>query len=69
MDKGNQICYLILKQLKTGIVSMILINLNYLQDCVMGALAMKTVVLVTHQVEFLSTVDKILVSTVYLLCT
>jgi hypothetical protein len=69
MDKGNQICYLILKQLKTGIVSMILINLNYLQDCVMGALAMKTVVLVTHQVEFLPAVDKILVSTVYLLCT
>lgn len=30
-------------------------------DCVMGALAMKTVVLVTHQVEFLPAVDKILV--------
>lgn len=30
-------------------------------DCVMGALAMKTVVLVTHQVEFLPAADKILV--------
>ncbi|KAK3140524.1 hypothetical protein QOZ80_5AG0402140 [Eleusine coracana subsp. coracana] len=30
-------------------------------DCVMGALDKKTVILVTHQVEFLSKVDKILV--------
>lgn len=30
-------------------------------DCVMAALARKTVILVTHQVEFLSEVDKILV--------
>ncbi|XP_057976942.1 ABC transporter C family member 8 [Malania oleifera] len=30
-------------------------------DCVMGALKEKTVILVTHQVEFLSEVDKILV--------
>ncbi|XP_040372843.1 uncharacterized protein LOC112195177 [Rosa chinensis] len=30
-------------------------------DCVMDALAKKTVILVTHQVEFLSEVDKILV--------
>ncbi|XP_062014713.1 ABC transporter C family member 8-like [Rosa rugosa] len=30
-------------------------------DCVMSALAKKTVILVTHQVEFLSQVDKILV--------
>ncbi|XP_047960012.1 LOW QUALITY PROTEIN: ABC transporter C family member 8-like [Salvia hispanica] len=30
-------------------------------DCVMTALAKKTVILVTHQVEFLNTVDKILV--------
>ncbi|XP_031092153.1 LOW QUALITY PROTEIN: ABC transporter C family member 8-like [Ipomoea triloba] len=30
-------------------------------DCVMSALAMKTVILVTHQVEFLSAVDHILV--------
>ncbi|CAN6345532.1 unnamed protein product [Urochloa humidicola] len=30
-------------------------------DCVMGALENKTVILVTHQVEFLSKVDKILV--------
>jgi len=32
-------------------------------DCVMGALTMKTIVLVTHQVEFFPTVDKILVDT------
>ncbi|KAK1577081.1 hypothetical protein Q3G72_018839 [Acer saccharum] len=32
-----------------------------LQDCVMTALGTKTVILVTHQVEFLSEVDKILV--------
>ncbi|CAL9009831.1 unnamed protein product [Prunus brigantina] len=32
-----------------------------MQDCVMAALARKTVILVTHQVEFLSEVDKILV--------
>ncbi|KAK9742662.1 hypothetical protein RND81_03G189400 [Saponaria officinalis] len=32
-----------------------------LQDCVMGALKRKTVILVTHQVEFLSEVDTILV--------
>ncbi|CBI35972.3 unnamed protein product, partial [Vitis vinifera] len=30
-------------------------------DCIMSALAQKTVILVTHQVEFLSAVDKILV--------
>ena len=33
-----------------------------LQDCVMTALEKKTVILVTHQVEFLSEVDKILVT-------
>lgn len=32
-----------------------------MQDCVMSALAKKTVILVTHQVEFLSQVDKIMV--------
>ena len=32
------------------------------QDCVMAALENKTVILVTHQVEFLSEVDKILAS-------
>jgi hypothetical protein len=31
------------------------------QDCVMTALREKTVILVTHQVEFLSDVDSILV--------
>lgn len=31
------------------------------QDCVMTALREKTVILVTHQVEFLSEVDNILV--------
>lgn len=35
---------------------------KFLQECVMTALDKKTVVLVTHQVEFLSEVDKILVS-------
>ncbi|KAI5069363.1 hypothetical protein GOP47_0015664 [Adiantum capillus-veneris] len=34
---------------------------NLFNDCVMGAMAEKTVVLVTHQVEFLPTVDCILV--------
>ena len=33
-----------------------------MQDCVTAALEKKTVILVTHQVEFLSKVDKILVS-------
>lgn len=33
-----------------------------MQDCVMGALGKKTVILVTHQVEFLAEVDTILVS-------
>lgn len=34
----------------------------HLQDCVMNALSMKTVILVTHQVEFLSAMDNILVT-------
>jgi ABC-type transport system involved in cytochrome bd biosynthesis fused ATPase/permease subunit len=33
-----------------------------MQDCVMTALAEKTVVLVTHQVEFLTETSRILVS-------
>jgi hypothetical protein len=33
-----------------------------MQDCVIGALAKKTVILVTHQVEFLAAVEIILVS-------
>jgi ATP-binding cassette, subfamily C (CFTR/MRP), member 1 len=33
----------------------------FLQDCVMTALAEKAVVLVTHQVEFLTETDRILV--------
>jgi len=33
-----------------------------MQDCVMTALAQKTVVLVTHQVEFLTEASRILVS-------
>jgi len=33
-----------------------------LQDCVLTALREKTVILVTHQVEFLSEVDTILVN-------
>lgn len=51
---------------------MIPINLNYLQDSVTGALTMKTIVLFTHQVEFLPIVDKILVESrhiIYLLWT
>lgn len=39
---------------------------DVMQDCVMGALGKKTVILVTHQVEFLAEVDTILVSS-YLL--
>jgi ABC-type transport system involved in cytochrome bd biosynthesis fused ATPase/permease subunit len=35
---------------------------NNFQDCVMSALENKTVILVTHQVEFLAKVDRILVS-------
>lgn len=35
--------------------------LSVLQDCVMTALKEKTVILVTHQVEFLHNVDSILV--------
>jgi len=34
----------------------------FMQECVMTALAEKTVVLVTHQVEFLTETDRILVS-------
>jgi ABC-type transport system involved in cytochrome bd biosynthesis fused ATPase/permease subunit len=34
----------------------------FMQECVMTALAEKTVVLVTHQVEFLIETDRILVS-------
>lgn len=37
------------------------VTLSALQDCVMAALEDKTVILVTHQVEFLSKVDRILV--------
>lgn len=37
-------------------------RMEILQECVMTALDKKTVVLVTHQVEFLSEVDRILVS-------
>lgn len=35
---------------------------NKSQDCVMTALERKTVILVTHQVEFLAKADRILVS-------
>lgn len=41
--------------------------LQIAQDCVMGALRKKTVILVTHQVEFLHAVDLILVCVVTLL--
>ena len=43
------------------ILETILIYVMQLQDCVRVALRRKTVILVTHQVEFLSKVDKILV--------
>jgi ABC-type transport system involved in cytochrome bd biosynthesis fused ATPase/permease subunit len=33
----------------------------FMQDCVMTALSKKTVILVTHQVEFLTETDRILV--------
>lgn len=36
---------------------------HVVQDCVMGALLSKTVILVTHQVEFLPAVNSILVKT------
>ncbi|KAL2243254.1 UNVERIFIED_CONTAM: ABC transporter C family member 8 [Sesamum indicum] len=42
-----------------GIFAMV--SSKYVQDCVMTALAKKTVILVTHQVEFLNNVDNILV--------
>lgn len=35
------------------------------QECVRGALKDKTILLVTHQVDFLHNVDLILVSTLY----
>jgi ABC-type multidrug transport system fused ATPase/permease subunit len=39
-----------------------------MQDCVMAALEKKTVILVTHQVEFLSNVDQILVKFLWGIC-
>lgn len=36
--------------------------LFFLQECVRGALKTKTILLVTHQVDFLHNVDNILVS-------
>ena len=36
---------------------------NYGQEYVMGALSSKTVILVTHQVDFLPAFDSVLVST------
>ena len=38
------------------------LSMEWLQDCVMTALRTKTVILVTHQVEFLADTDKILVN-------
>ena len=38
-------------------------NASYGQEYVMGALSSKTVILVTHQVDFLPAFDSVLVST------
>lgn len=45
---------------------MLLLTKNvFLQECVRGALKDKTILLVTHQVDFLHNADLIMVSTVH----
>lgn len=42
-------------------------RMPFIQECVRGALKGKTIILVTHQVDFLHNVDQILVSLFFLM--